>query len=114
MKHNDVPNVSYKITPQNYENIFNVYQDEDGFYYYNILKTVNFPAELDPSVFQEYTTGYNDTWPIISWKFYHSVKLWWLICAANQIVNPVEQPKAGTVLKIINSTVARNILNNLE
>lgn len=114
MKHNDVPNVSYKITPQNYENIFNVYQDTDGFYYYNILKTVNFPVELDSSVYQEYVTGYNDTWPIISWKFYHNVKLWWLICAANQIINPVINPTPGTVLKIINSTVARNILNNLE
>ena len=114
MKNNDVPNVSVKLTPQNYENIFNVYQDSDDFWYYNLIKAVNFPAELDPSVYTVYTTVLNDTWPLIAWKYYQNVKLWWIICAANQISNSVIQPVPGTTLKVINSIVVKNLLNSLK
>lgn len=114
MKHNDVPNVSYKITPQNYENIFNVFQDSNGFYYYNLMKTINFPDELDPSVYDQYETLYNDTWPLLAWKFYRNVKMWWIICSANQILDPTVQPIPGTKLKIIKNTIARTLLSSLE
>jgi LysM repeat protein len=114
MKHNDVPNVSYKLTPQNYENIFNVFQDGDGYYYYNLIKTVNFPTDLDATTYSEYTTQLNDTWALIAWNFYRNVKMWWIICAANQILNPVIQPAVGTKLKIINTVTARSVLNSLS
>ncbi len=114
MKHNEVPNVSYKITPQNYENIFNIFQDEDGTYFYNLIKTVNIPEELSSSVFTFYETSTQDTWPLISWRFYKNVKLWWIICAANQIQDPTQQPIPGTKLKIINNIVVKNLLNTLE
>ena len=115
MKHNDVPNKSLKITPQNYENIFNVYEDEDeGWYYYDLLKKVNFPEDLNPNVYTFYTVNRGDIWPTLAWKFYRNVKLWWIICAANQIQNPTQLPAPGTQLKILNTTTIRNILNQLK
>lgn len=114
MKHNDVKNVSVKLSPQNYERIFNVYVGESNEYFYNLIRTVNFPKELDPSVYTNYTTVLNDTWPGIAWQFYRNVKLWWVICAVNQIINPVLQPKVGTQLKILSINVLKTLLNNLE
>jgi len=113
MKHNDVPNVSIEITPQNYENIFNVYEDENGYFFYNLLRVVNFPTKLDSSVYSEYVTVTNDTWPLLAWKFYKNIKLWWVICSTNQIMNPVLKPTPGTKIKILNGKVVRSILNNL-
>lgn len=114
MKHNDVKNVSLKLTPQNYENIFNVYRTEDGFYFYNILRTINFPEDLDPTNYTTYTTKHGDMWPMISWNAYRTVKLWWLICAVNQIIDPSAPPVPGTELKILRATVVRNILGNIN
>ena len=114
MKQNDIKDVSLKLTPQNYENIFDVYTDENGFYYYNIIKTINFPTDLSLTTYSSYTTVTNDTWPLIAWKFYRNVKLWWAICAANQVINPVTPPTPGTQLKIINVVILKTLLNNLE
>jgi hypothetical protein len=43
-----------------------------------------------------------------------SVKLWWLICAVNNIQNPVIHPEPGTVIKILNVQVAREVLSQIE
>ena len=46
MKQNNLSDINYKLSNQHYENIFNVYEDENLGYFYNLLKTVNFPKEL--------------------------------------------------------------------
>ena len=40
MKITDIKIKSTDITSENYENIFNIYTDEDGFYYYNLLRNL--------------------------------------------------------------------------
>jgi hypothetical protein len=114
MKHNEVPNVSIQLTPQNYENIFNVHQDKDDMYYYDLLKKVNFPENLNENTFKVYSVTRGDSWALIAWKHYRNVKLWWTICAVNQITNPTQLPETGSQIKIINATVIRSILNQLD
>lgn len=114
MKYSDIEDTAVKLTPQNYENIFSVFEDLDGFYYFNLLRTINFPTDLDPTTYTIYNTNNGDIWPLISWKFYKSVKLWWLICAANQIIDPTIMPEVGTELKIINKEVVRDLLNEIR
>lgn len=113
MKIADIKVLSDQITSENYENIFNIYTDENGFYYYNLLKKVDFPADLSAEVYDYYETLPIDTYPNISYKFYKSVVLWWLICAANQIDNPMAQPEAGTLLKIIKPLYVKSILTKI-
>jgi hypothetical protein len=114
MKVNDIENISTTLTPQNYENIFNVYEDGDGFYYFNLLRTVNFPTDLDTNSYQLYVTDYGDMWPLIAWKMYRNVKLWWVVCAANGIIDPTVAPKPGTQLKIINRIIIKDLLNQIK
>lgn len=114
MKQNDLTDINYNLSPQQYENIFNVYSDQDIGYFFNILKTINFPTDLDPDVYDLYTIEPNDAWPIISWKVYNSVFLWWVLCSVNNIQNPLIMPEPGTQIKILKGIYIRNILNNLE
>ena len=115
MKQNEIPDFDIeKLTAQNLENIFNVYQDDNENYYYNVLKSVSFPEDLDPLVYTEYVTQPKDTWPLIAWNFYRDVKLWWIICAVNQIANPVGQPKPGTKLKILSNSIVRDVLVQIK
>jgi len=113
MKHNDVPNVTRKLTPQNYENIFNVYDGDNG-YYYDLLRKVNFPKNLSRELYTTYTVNRGDVWPSIAWKFYRNVKLWWIIVSANQIENPTQLPAPGTQLKILTTETVRILLNQLK
>jgi hypothetical protein len=114
MKITDIKIKSTDITSENYENIFNIYTDEDGFYYYNLLRKVDFPDDLDSNVYDYYETKGTETYPNIAYDAYKSVKLWWIVCAANQIDDPTKQPTAGTLLKIIKPSYIRIILARMR
>ena len=114
MKNKDIPNVQYKITNAHFENLFDVYEEEDEKYFYNLLKTVNMPKDLDPIYYDNYVVKYGDMWPTISYAFYGNVVLWWLICATNQVMNPTVAPEVGAVIKIIKPSYVPEILNKLS
>jgi len=114
MKQNDLQDASYELPIQAYENIFNVYTDENGFYYYNLLRTINFPTKLDSNSYTEYETVHNDTWQLIAWKAYRNVRMWWIITSANQILDPTSKPDPGTKLKIIKPNVIKSLLNFIK
>jgi len=109
---NDV--VIKKLSAQNLENLFYIFKRDNGQYFYNILKTVNFPEDVSADLYENYKTKPKDTWPLISYKFYKDVRLWWLICSMNQIVNPTESPTPGTIIKILRVTTVRSILNKIK
>ena len=97
----------------NFENIFKVYKDGD-FYFYNLLKTVNFPKNLDTSYYENYKVKGNMPLTALSYKFYGTIKLWWLIILVNQINNPVRFIKPGKTLKIIKPAFVGDILQSIK
>jgi len=103
-----------RLASDNYENIFSVYQDDTGRYFYNLLQTVNIPTDLPKGYYDSYTVKYFDTWPLISYKVYETPNLWWIIVAANNILNPVIQPDQGTIIKILKTAAVRTILSEIE
>lgn len=98
LKHNEVPELD-SIDKNQYENLFNVYQDD--VYYYNLMRTVSVPEDLDPSVY--FIMKMNRPMPLttLSHRVYGTIKLWWLICVTNNINDTVRPIEPGTVLKII-------------
>ena len=114
-KQNDIKDVVLeKLSAQHLENLFYVHKNEYGDYFYNIIKTVNFPEEIDPTFYTQYETKPKDTWTVIAHEFYNDITLWWIVCSANRIMNPVKQPEPGTILKILQPGIVRNILNKLK
>ena len=112
-KQNNI-NVLNTLEAYNYENLFNVYNENEK-YFYNLLTTVNFPDTIAADYYTTYTVPYdNITWTDISNKIYSTPNLWWLICSVNKISNPISFPKAGTQLKILNLTVVAQILQTIK
>ena len=97
--HNDVDGLT-PISQYNFENIFKMYKDGD-YHFYNILKTMNFPKNMDQSYYSNYKVKSYLPLTALSYKFYNTVKLWWLIVLCNNINNPVKFIAPGTTLKII-------------
>ena len=110
MRRNDIPDIKEKVFFQNYENLFNVYSTDDGDYFYNILRKVNVPDEIGSGYYTDYIVKAGDTWTLLAHRFFGDVKLWWIICLANGIENPLLLPEAGYKLKIFTNSVVQNIL----
>lgn len=113
MKTNDIPRVQYKISTANFENVLDVFTDTDGQYFYNLLKTLNVPEDLDPDYYDIHIVKYGDMWPTIAYKYYGNVVLWWLVCATNQIQDPSTNPLVGSSIKIIKPHYVTKILSDL-
>ena len=70
--------------------------------YFNLCKNVyfdNIDSMSSESVYN-YIVLEDDSWTNISYKFYNTYKLWWLICKFNGITNPFNELTPGTVIKI--------------
>jgi hypothetical protein len=102
-----------KLKRSNYENIFNVYSDDDGRYYYNLLQTVVIPSNLPEGYYQEYDVVYGDTWPFISYKIYGNPNIWWILISANGINDATTIPQPGTKLKFLKNEYVNLILNQI-
>ena len=102
------------LSKYRYENFFNVYTDGDSnMRFYNLLRNINiFPAD-NTSIEDVYTIQYSDSWGNISFKLYQTIELWWLICAYNQIDNPIIMPEAGTKIKYLKPEYVYTVLTEI-
>ena len=112
MKQNSIKDLP-KLTSERYENIFNVYQDENGQYYYNLLQSVVIPNNLPAGYYDTYNVMYGDTWPYISYKNYNTPNLWWVILSVNNIIDPTSMPTPGTKIKVLKDQFVSNILSQI-
>jgi nucleoid-associated protein YgaU len=103
-----------KLAYTRYENFFNLYQDDDGFLFYNLLKNINIIPANETSVEEEYVVKPKDTWIFISYKYYNNMNLWWLVCEYNQIKDPTKMPEPGTKLKLLKNEYLSIILDELN
>lgn len=103
-----------RLRTENYENIFNIYTDEGGRYFYNLLQTVVLPTDLPKGYFNEYTVVYGDTWPLISYKNYDTTNLWWIILLCNNISDATQIATPSTKLKILKSEIVSLVLTQIN
>ena len=78
-------NSVHQLNKNSYANLFDVV-NKGSKSYFNICRGINFKNidSTDPSMFRDYTIVEDDSWTSISYKFYHTVELWWLICKFNR------------------------------
>lgn len=116
MKQNDITNL-VQIDSTNMANIFNVYADGNNGMTYSINRTINFVGHenMAPGTYLTYRVNQNDTWHLIAYKAYGDIKLWWLVCKANGITNPLKMPIPGSEIKILKKdTGVPTILNSIR
>ena len=126
MKHNDITELpsNERLDPDQFANIFNVYEEPKlgkSYVTYSINKTLNIldlneDARNDAknSYFEKYEVVNGDTWPLISYKVYNNINLWWLIANCNNIINPTIDPTPGTVIRILKEEYVSSILESIR
>jgi hypothetical protein len=103
-----------KISLYRYENFFNIYSDDNGFKFYNILRSINLFPSNNSDAEDVYHITPNDTWHLISYKYYNTMDLWWLVCVYNQISNPVKMLEVGTKIKLLKSNYVSTVISELN
>jgi hypothetical protein len=103
-----------KLKNDDYANIFSLYTDNEGYYFYNLLQNVNIPTDLPEGYYNVYNVVYGDTWPLISYKNYNTINLWWVILGTNNIINPTTLPQPGSEIKILKNRYVSLILSEIN
>lgn len=115
MYHNDIPQLE-PIGSNRFENIFSVHKtSENGYYFYNILKTIRLTTnDLDDRYFFYFKVDRTMPFTVISYNFYETMDLWWLICVVNNIDNPIEFIEPGTTIKMIKPQHVSSIVSAIK
>ena len=100
------------LNKYSFEQVFKMYK-QDGFYAYNIIKTIEFPDELDPQIFDNISIDGEVPWTTISQKLYGTIRLWWLLCLVNKIMNPVILPTPGIIIKAIKPNYLKTVIDQI-
>ena len=105
---NDISDLT-TIPYTRYENLFKVAKN-NNYYFYNILKKIVIPENIDSRLFSEVIITDNIPYTTLSYRFYNTQDLWWLICIVNNIINPVNNITPGTKLKILKNDAVNRLL----
>lgn len=117
MKYNELKDIDLLnyLDKYNFARMFEVVQRGKNSYF-NLCKTMRF-QNIDtmlPKYYANYQVKPKDTWTNLSYKFFNTYKLWWLLCKFNNVTDPFKQLVEGTVIKIPTMEVARQIIENLD
>ena len=91
--------VTTQRSKDDFSRIFDTVAGADGFNRYLINRGMYLnSANISPSMITMYTVRLNDMYTNISFNFYGTIDLWWLVCKMNDINNPFERLNPGTIL----------------
>jgi hypothetical protein len=112
---NDIDNLA-RLNQYSFENIFKVYSDDEtGSYYYNIANTIFFPEDISQDVYTTYRVpGRDMSWTNLSYIHYGTIRLWWLLCALNNVDNPMIFPEPGSEIKILKPSSLRDVMQQIQ
>ena len=104
------PDVS-KLDKYDFANLFNVVNKGEQSYF-NLCKNVYFDNidSMSSNSVYDYIILEDDSWTNISYKFYNTYKLWWLICKMNNVKNPFYELIPGKEIKIPSKEMVDAIL----
>ena len=110
MKEKDIKQTSL----YNYSNLFNIHQDLDGNYFYNLANNVIFDEKSNDNLYTEYIPVGGDEWGTISYKAYQTPELWWLICRFNGVQDGLSKPSDFETIKIPTVDFMTLIVNQIK
>lgn len=93
------------------ENFFNVYQDENAYYHFNLNSTVY--LSVPPSRLKSYACQHDLHWPTISYNLYGTVRLAWVLMKINNITPDISFNivPAGSVVKYLDRSDITTVID---
>ncbi len=97
-------------------NLYDIQQDVNMTYFVNIFKSYNTSNLVtgNNDFFTIHLAEEDDWWDNISYKYYDTPTLWYIICAMNDIINPFEEIEPGQSIKILKQMYLYNIFKDIQ
>ncbi len=97
-----------------YENIFKLYkQGENDYYYYNILKKIKIPEDINEQIFDFVKFPHAMPLTTLSYRVYGTTYLWWLIMVVNDISNPMSI-ESGKRVRVVKKASLKVLLESIK
>ena len=105
-----------KLINTSFLRLFNILQDHDGTKFLNIFRTFALNDDITEDIiyYDSFETETGNWWEDISYKYYGTPHLWWVICLMNNITNPFEELNPGSSLKILKDRYLYALLKDIE
>lgn len=96
--------------------LFDILKDiEDNEFLLNIFKSYTISDNVNASVhFELHEIDNNEWWDDISFKYYGTPNLWWVIALMNDVINPFEYLEEGRVLQILKLDYIYQLLKEIK
>jgi len=97
--------------------LFNILQDiKDDEKFMNIFRSYKLNKTVTTSIvyYELYEVDNEDWWDNISYKFYGTPNLWWIVALMNDVVNPFEELIVGDTIKILKESYLYNLYRDIE
>lgn len=114
-----IPNIpelkNFSLAKTNMANIFSIVKDKNNNYVFNINDTLNIqPTDTSTNYYIIHYVHNKESYQSISFYYYGTTRLWWIITKFNNIQNVIDLPKPGTALKILKPEMKDFILNSMQ
>ncbi len=96
-------------------NMFSAFRDGDDTFFY-AGRTLSFGNinKLNEKYIIKHIWKDGDTWYNLAHLYYENSKVWWIICKANNVINPFEFPENDQVINIPSNGVVQRIINKIS
>ena len=96
------------------DNFFNIYQNPDAYFQYNINSTVY--LDVPPSRLKTYVCQHDMHWPTISFNVYGTVHLAWVLMKVNNITPDIafEIVPAGSEVKYLDRSDITTVIDGFS
>ena len=115
---NELVTADVEILSSSQVKLFNILRDHDTITrFMNIWRSFKLNADVTNDVlyyeFHEVPDG-DEWWENISYDYYGTPYLWWIIAMMNNVVNPFEEIKAGDFIKILRQEYIYTLTSDIE
>lgn len=103
------------IDKYNLANLFLQFKDKNGKTVFNVNDTLTFDfSDTASSIFINHVVGEKDTYQTISYRYYGTTRLWWIIAKINNVEDATIRPEAATIIKVLNPQHINFVSANLQ
>lgn len=107
----------YNITKKRLNNsshlwAYNILEDSEN-KFFNIFRSFSV-REMNINYFVTHILQEEDWWDNLSYTYYGTSRLWWIIPLLNEIKNPMEAPEADTRVKILKKEYLFLFMNEIK
>lgn len=105
------------LTSFDLESYLQKYTNRDGLQLYNLIENVTVDVNtINQGLFDYHFVSPVDAWTTISYKYYNTIALWWLLVKCNKdiIDTPLDMPATGSKIRIPKPLLVQQILSALN